>query len=215
YFAVKGGGFVALTGGSSRVFGPENSMIEDNNALGLALVMLLPLLNYLRITSRRRYVRLALIAVIGLTFIAVVGTYSRGALLALLAAFVVIALRSRSGIAILLGGGIVVAGLTQFMPAQWVERKSTILSYDPAESFEGRTAAWKTSVNIATERAFGGGFSAVDLEWVAQEFHSPCSLTHGRAAHSIYFEVLGDHGFVGLALYGLVLIAAGMNTVMV
>ena len=26
-------------------------------------------------------------------------------------------------------------------------------------------------------------------------------FTFGRAAHSIYFQVLGDHGFVGLALY--------------
>ena len=58
----------------------------------------------------------------------------------------------------------------------------------------------------------GGGFSAVNLDEVAQAFQSPGSLKAGKAAHSIYFEVLGDHGFVGLALYLLILAAAWFNT---
>src|SRR5579872_4773910 len=52
YFGVKGGGFVLLTGGRNHVFGPDNSMIADNNALGLALVMILPFMNYLRVTTQ-------------------------------------------------------------------------------------------------------------------------------------------------------------------
>ena len=48
YYAVKGGGFTLLTAGQNRVFGPPDSQINDNNTLGLALLMVLPLVNYLR-----------------------------------------------------------------------------------------------------------------------------------------------------------------------
>src|SRR6185312_6914827 len=80
YIGVKGGGFVILTGGRHHVYGPENSMIADNNDLGLALVMILPFMNYLRVTTQARWIRLCLAGAMGLTIIAVIGTYSRGAL---------------------------------------------------------------------------------------------------------------------------------------
>src|SRR5262249_33109099 len=47
YYGVKGGGFSLLTAGAYRVVGPPDTFIEDNNALALALVMVLPLMLYL------------------------------------------------------------------------------------------------------------------------------------------------------------------------
>ena len=212
YFGVKGGGFVLLTGGRHHVFGPENTMIEDNNNLGLALVMILPFMNYLRITSRAAWVRFGLVAAMGLSIVAVIGTYSRGALLALGVSGLAYALKSRSSIIPLVLGGLVIAALPSLVPSGWFDRMSTINSYNADSSFEGRIEAWKTSFNIAKARPTGGGFSSVNLEWVAQAFHSPGSLTVGRAAHSIYFEVLGDHGFIGLLLFLLLLAAGWYNT---
>jgi O-antigen ligase len=55
----------------------------------------------------------------------------------------------------------------------------------------------------------------VDLDTVAQAFRSEGSLQKGRAAHSIYFEVLGDTGFAGLALYVAMLACAWLNTALV
>ena len=51
----------------------------------------------------------------------------------------------------------------------------------------------------------------MNVDWVARKF-SHGDLKIGKAAHSIYFEVLGDHGFVGLALYLAILAAAWLNT---
>lgn len=212
YFGVKGGGFVLLTGGAHRVYGPPNSMIEDNNALGLALVMILPFMNYLRVTSRATWVRMALLGAIVLTIMAVIGTYSRGALFALAVTGVAFAVKSRSGFIPLILGGLVMISLPSLVPASWFNRMSTIQSYDQDSSFEGRVAAWKTSVNIAKARPTGGGFSSVNLDWVAQAYHTPGSLERSRAAHSIYFEVLGDHGFLGLALFLILIAAAWYNT---
>ena len=213
YYAVKGGGFVLLTGGRNHVFGPANTMIEDNNALGLALVMLIPLLNHLRVTSRSRLTSFGLMAMMGLTLVAIVGTYSRGALLALAASGVAYALKSRSGLVPLLLGGILAISLPSLVPSSWFDRMSTIQTYNQDTSFEGRVAAWRTSMEIVRQRPLtGGGFSSTDLDWVTLSYHTPGSLDAGKAAHSIYFEVLGDHGFVGILLYLLLLAAAWRNT---
>lgn len=211
YFGIKGGGFTLLTGGRHHVFGPENTMIEDNNNLGLALVMILPLINYLRETSAKRWIRIALVATMGLTIVAVMGTYSRGALAALAVMGVFYAIKSRAGLIPLVMGGLVVAALPVLVPASWFDRMSTINSYGEDSSFEGRVQAWRTSFNIAEHRITGGGFSSVNLNDVAVAFQSPGSSPAGRAAHSIYFEVLGDHGFLGLLLFLMLIAAAWYN----
>jgi putative inorganic carbon (HCO3(-)) transporter len=216
YYAVKGGGFVLLTSGRDHVFGPENSMIEDNNALGLALIMLLPLLNYLRLTSAHALARWGLLAVIGLALIAIMGTYSRGALIALAAAGATYSVRSRKGLAVLLAVAVAAVVLPSILPPSWFARMSSIQAYDHDNSFQDRVAAWRTSLNIASAHPlFGGGFVAVEQDWVTQAYSSPGSLPHGRAAHSVYFEVLGETGFVGLAIYFSAVAAAILNTFLV
>jgi len=213
YYAVKGGGFTLLGGGHSHVFGPENTMIEDNNALGLALIVLLPLLNYLRLTSARALTRAGLLAAIGLTVVAILGTYSRGALVALGAAGLIYSLRSRQGPLILVAAVLAALVLPSVMPENWLERMSSIQAVGDDDSFQGRLAAWRTSFNIAAARPLlGGGFVAVEQTRVVQLFSSPGSLTRGRAAHSVYFQVLGETGFAGLLIYLSMVGAAVVNT---
>lgn len=212
YYALKGGGFVLMTGGHSRVYGPPDSMIADNNQLGLALILLLPLLAYLHATSRVALTRLATLATMGAALVAILGTYSRGALVALAACGAAYAMRSRSGVLALIAAVLLAGLVPSFLPSSWTQRMSTLQSADHDESFEGRVSAWRTSTNIALARPLGGGFAAVEHTDVVQQYESPGSLRAGKAAHSIYFEVLGDHGFVGLALYVFVLAAAWVNT---
>ena len=47
YFGIKGGIFTILTGGNYKVWGPPQSNLEDNNALALAILMVIPLMIYL------------------------------------------------------------------------------------------------------------------------------------------------------------------------
>ena len=83
FFGVKGGIFGILTGGQYRVWGPMGSFIEDNNSLGLAMIMTLPLLKFLSTIVEQRYLRWALYAAMGLTAVATLCTQSRGAFLGL------------------------------------------------------------------------------------------------------------------------------------
>lgn len=216
FYAIKGAAFVAFTGGQHKVLGPADSMIADNNNLGLVFVVLLPLLGYLRAVSRHALARMGALATIALAIVAALGTYSRGALVALIAMASFHALRSRTGMVLLAVGAVLAASLPALAPASWRERMSTISSYNEDASFQGRVSAWRTSVNIAIARPLvGAGFAAVERDEIVKLFKSPGSLDYGKAAHSIYFEVLGDAGFVGLALYLAALGSAALNTVVV
>ena len=65
---VKGGVFSVLTGGGNLVWGPPGSFIEGNNALGLAMVMVLPLMYYLWSHATDRYIRMGLVGSMALSF---------------------------------------------------------------------------------------------------------------------------------------------------
>jgi putative inorganic carbon (hco3(-)) transporter len=214
YFGVTGGGFFILTAGRYRVQGPDNSMIADNNHLGLALVMLLPLINYLRVSSADRRVRLGCLLAMGLTLVAILGTYSRGALVALAAAGAYYAFRSRAGIVALAIAVIMVVSLPSVMPKEWLSRMASIGSAEQDASFQGRLQTWRKSWNIAVARPLtGGGFSSVENEQVSKTFDpywTPDSKA--LASHSIYFQVMSDHGFLGLAIYLVLIGSAWLST---
>ena len=71
--------------------------------------------------------------------------------------------------------------------------------------------AWKISAAIALQNPiFGGGMRAQQTGWIFEVFKFAPSLfdlkselvvNYAVAAHSIYFEVLGEQGFLGLALF--------------
>ena len=213
YFSTKGVMDTLSSGGKNVLTGPPGTMIADNNHLALSLVILLPILNYLRATSVNKLVRLALVAVLAFTVIAIITSYSRGALVALPIAALAF-LRSFKGRVLLL---ILLASISLFvinvMPEKWHGRVTTLESVETIQedrSFSGRMDAWTVSLKLAMSRPLtGGGFSAVQHAATFMRFLP--DATRGRAAHSIYFQVLGDHGFVGLALYLMIFISVWLH----
>ena len=185
FYGVKGGYFTIVHGGVHRVYGPSGSFIEGNNEMGLALAMTIPLMYYLYRESKRKYVRWGLMAAMMLTALAAFGTHSRGALLGMAAMGVMLWWKSRQKFFMAF---VVLAGASMiflFMPQEWFDRMVTIKSYEQDGSAVGRLHAWAYGLSMAQSRFFGGGF---------ESFTS-------TDAHSIYFEVLGEHGFVGLGLF--------------
>lgn len=221
YFAAKGGGGILFSGFGSRIYGPDGTAIADNNELAVAICMTLPILYYLRSTTANPLVKAACIAVGVLSVIAVIGTFSRSGFVALVAVAIAFVLLDRPRLATVLVPGAVVLGIWTYAPAEWFQRIETIETYKTDESASQRLAAWQTSWRIAVDRPMlGGGFSAVESEkafryvyvdWRASE--EVQSKSRNRAAHSIYFQVMSDHGFLGLGLW-LMIIAFGMINLM-
>lgn len=208
YFGVKGGIFTLVTGGGFIVLGPPNSMISDRNHLATGLLVSLPLMNYLRLQSRHLAVRHGLVFAMATTLFAVVGSQSRGALVALVATGAVLWTRSRGKV--LSGGVIALAGAAAilFMPDTWVERMETIRAYEQDGSAMGRLTIWEASVRIALMRPLvGGGFRAMYEQSIV---NMVMPQVGARAAHSIWFETLGEHGFVVFGIWLGLLVAGGI-----
>ncbi|MFC0406732.1 putative O-glycosylation ligase, exosortase A system-associated [Roseomonas elaeocarpi] len=207
YYGVRGGIFAIVNGGNYRVWGPAQTMITDNNHLAAAMLVTLPLMNWLRMHSAHRLVRNGLAVAMALTLLATVASYSRGALLGLLAAAFVMWLRTSSKIisgAVLAG---CLAGAITFMPAAWTDRMNTISTYQEDESASERLVLWNISFHLALSRPLvGAGFTG-PYNRAAVDTVAPGGPA--RAVHSIWFELLGEHGFptfflwVGLTVSGL------------
>ena len=198
FYGVKGGIFTIMSGGVYHVWGPVGSFIEGNNEMALALVMTVPLLRYLQLTAKRAWLRHAFTLAIILTALAIVGSQSRGAFLGVIAMGAFFWLKSgNKGFTGALAAVAVVLVLT-IMPQQWFDRMQSIENYQEDSSALGRLNAWKMATNLALHRPLGGGFETFQAGMFAAYSPEPDRV---HDAHSIYFEVLGEHGFVGLALF--------------
>lgn len=201
FYGFKGGIFTVASGGASTVWGPPGGFIEGNNEIALALVVIIPLMNYLRIVATRRLIRLGLLALMVFSAVAAIGTQSRGAFLAMLAMGFVLWVRSNRKLATGITLAIVMVTIIAFMPSSWEQRMSSIQTYEQDSSAMGRINAWGMAFNLANSRFSGGGFESYTPEIFARYAPNPIDL---HVAHSIYFSVLGEHGYVGLVLFLLV-----------
>ena len=198
---VKDVTWLVLTGGQFQVYGPGRSMIGDNNDFALAVNICLPMIYYLAQTETSRPIRWALWASLPFAAVAVVLTYSRGGLLGLAAAMLAIALQSKRkirGLSLILG-----LALLAFLvePGKWIERMETLRTAAQTDSSaKSRFFAWKFSTLLALDHpVLGGGFETFTPEMYDRYGMGGQEIVHGP--HSIYFQMLAEHGFPGLMIF--------------
>lgn len=209
FFSIKGGIFTVLTGGKYTVWGPVHSGWGANNSFAVAVLMVAPLMHYLAVTAQNKWVKYGMYASFGLSLVAVVGTYSRGALVALLAMLITYWWKSRRKFAV--ASLLIIATIFAFplMPDKWFDRMETIETYEKDASAMGRLAIWGFSLELAAKKPImGGGFKVFEGR---KAYDMLNSSIRKRNVHSIYFEALGEHGVVGLILF-LLLGITGLRT---
>lgn len=200
YYGVKGGVFTIIHGGQFRVQGPTGTFIGGNNEMALALVMSIPLIRYLHLQETRKWVKLGLAGAMVLTGVAAIGSQSRGALLAMLVMGLFLWLKSRNKFITGVYMAMAMAIIAAVMPQEWYDRMNTIETYQTDDSALGRINAWHTAINVAKDRITGGGFEMFQPPTFSQ--YAPESW-RVHDVHSIYFEIMGEHGFIGFALFML------------
>jgi probable O-glycosylation ligase (exosortase A-associated) len=85
------------------------------------------------------------------------------------------------------------------MPETWWAKMHTTIEYQQDSSALGRINAWHFAWNLAMARpVIGGGFETFTPQLFQIYAPEPYRF---HDVHSIYFEALGEHGFVGLALF--------------
>ncbi len=211
---------VINSGGSHIIYGIPRSTLSDNNLYALGMVMLLPLALYMAKYSVQQWVRWGFLGVFGLCVMTVLGSNSRGGFLALAILGIWYWVTSPRKLLSTLFVAIVAVGVVQFAPDRWFDRIETIQEADQDSSFLGRVAAWKVSVNIANDNPFfGAGFDATQVSHIWEQYKYernfididiPKDMSF-KAAHSNYFQVMGDLGYVGLIIFLAMLASAFMT----
>ena len=200
FYGIKGGIFTISKGGVHRVQGPDGTFFGGNNEMALVLAMIIPLLAYLRLQEKRHWLRLGLAGAMMLSAIAAIGSQSRGGLLGLASMGVFLWLKSRNKLmtGLMIVSSILIIG--SIMPQAWYDRMNTINTYEQDQSSMGRINAWWTAYNVAKVRITGGGMEMFRPATFAQYAPDPDNV---HDVHSIYFEQIGEQGFIGFAIFVL------------
>lgn len=189
------------------VIGPPGSFIEGTNHIALAMMMIVPLMYYLTTTTTNKWIQRGLYVSMALTSLSVLGTTSRGALLAIAAMSMLLALKSKRKILTGVMVGVVGAGLLAAMSDQWSDKMGSIATHED-QSAQSRLYTWKMIWNMAQHHPItGGGYNVTEnpLTW---QLYAVTEYAKAYSPHSIYFQALAEHGFVGLFIY----LALGITT---
>lgn len=208
YFGIKGGLFTVLHGGEFKVWGPPDSIITDNNHLAVGLAMIIPLVYWSFWRTDRIWMKLALVGAMMLIGVSILGSYSRSAFLALAAMSLFLVLKSEHKLMIIplvALGTLVALGV---MPEKYWDRIMSIGTYEQDQSAMGRINVWWTAFNIANDRITGAGYEYYSRAVFAIYAPDPLDV---HSSHSIYFQSLGEHGWIGLSLFLLIWAVTWLN----
>jgi putative inorganic carbon (HCO3(-)) transporter len=209
-----------VSGAHHHVLG--SASLGDNNEVALLISMIIPLAYYVFTVSVQPLVRFASMGACILFVACVLATQSRGGFIALLTIAIAAAAFSKRKVTVVAMMAVMAIGFALVVPQSWTQRMDTIQTADQDNSFMGRVVAWKMSTLIALDHPFfGGGFHAVQHQDVWDHYKPSFDKLsfiptdepseHPHAAHSLYFETLGDTGFMGLGVVLLILATAFGN----
>ncbi len=207
YTGVKGGIFTIISGGGARIWGAPNTAWGDNNGVSLAMLMVIPLMFAMKGLLDKKILRFGIYGSSFLSFICILGTQSRGGLVGIMGSGLVYFARTKHKIII---GSLILVGaisVLAFMPTSWKDRMQTIQTYEQDHSASTRILQWKYAIQLASESPIlGNGFHARYYQPYYQKYMAGIDVN--RSAHSIYFQVLEEHGYVGIFMYLLLMITA-------
>lgn len=177
-----------ITNPESRTYLDNATFLGDGNDFALSLCVVTPLLFYLVLDAKSKMFRIFLIVLAMVCVLAIIGTQSRGASLALAGILIYLWNKSRKKILGLFALSVLVVAALLFASPQYFLRMGSISSYQTEGSAQARINAWKRSIFLGGVQnpVFGVGVGNFPLH------------NHGQTAHSIYFLALGDLGLPGI-----------------
>ena len=160
--------------------------------MAIALATSLPLFLYLAGQCQNKYMKTALHTVFALTIIAILGTHSRGGLVALVVCGFGLMLYSRQKVILTVVLFFLALPGLAFMPSEWFQRMSTISSATEDASFMGRVDAWVINYKLAKKHPLTGE----DVPWSMIRPGHHCGMLTG-ASNLLMFRS-GYTGFFNL-----------------
>lgn len=212
---LGGGGYGVLA-----IMGSGNTGLAESSTLALVCVMLIPLIVFLMrhtlLLPKNLLTYGLFVGIIVTALAAVVGTTARTGVIAVITLCVLSMIKSKKKLWWVAGAAIaaIIVMNLDLSSTRWGARMSTIETYNADSSALGRLKVWQWTLNFVGSHPLGGGFdaymynriAAVSSDGVIQ--YLPDGQMGGKAFHSIYFEVLGEQGIIGFAIYFSIILLA-------
>jgi putative inorganic carbon (hco3(-)) transporter len=201
---------IATGGGGGLIIIGIGGFLTDRNALALSLAMAFPLMlclgKFSNVFPRNRLFSVTVYSGAVACVIGILGTQSRGGVLSLLAVIgVMVVFTKRKFLAAAVASLLVPIGFL-LAPQQTIDRLATIKEYDQESSAAGRVNAWNWAWEYFKDNPLGGGFGVFRL--------NTSGVVGGELgyleAHSTFFEILAENGFIGTALFLFLMILSAL-----
>jgi putative inorganic carbon (HCO3(-)) transporter len=202
---ISGGGY-----GTNLGLAQGNSGLAEGGLLSTVCLMAVPLAIHLaqhnQLMPRLKLVPLGYWFIAGLAVVTAIGTYERSALIGIIVLGIFMWVRSRHKVGYGVVALIVASLLIYTTSSAWNARVSTIGNFAQENSAYTRVLVWRWTLQFTAMHPFGGGFqtSLINHIELPANGDQPATVEYGRAFHSIYFEMLGEQGYPGLALFLLI-----------
>lgn len=218
---IISGGLKTIGGGGGydtlRLLVQENAGIYEGSIISTAAIAIIPIIIWLAregtIFKPGWLVWSFAGALIFACLLIPVGTSARTGLVCIvvLGAVMMRTVRYRFLMAGAVGAALLVA--IPFLPQSFVERMSTITGFSEDQSASTRIVVWKWTLEYVGEHPLGGGFDAYRANSFTYQMPQVSGTESNRtidyievtdkerAYHSSYFEMLGEHGWPGLAMF--------------
>lgn len=219
---VIGGGIKTLAGGGGygelRLLVNNNTGLYESSIISAVAIAVIPLALWLSrfgtVFPPEWRVKAFAWALCFSCALMPIGTGARTGLVCVvvLAAMILRTAKRRLLIVSLMAAGAIVS--IPMLPADFVARMSTIRNHQSDESASTRVAVWQWTIEFVQNRPFGGGFDAYrqnrlqyDTVEASYAGDNNAALEYkpvvdkARAYHSSYFEMLGEQGYPGLAMW--------------
>jgi putative inorganic carbon (hco3(-)) transporter len=186
-----------------EIMGP-GGMLVDRNDFALGLNMVIPILFYLALSSKRLWVKIFGVISMGPATIIVLESGSRGGFLGLagVGCYILYKMHHKRWV---LGLAVVAAiGGLMVLPPEYIDRLLGITSAAAEDSSaQGRLISWNAAIEMARQHPFTGvGLGCFTVDYFR---YSP-DASEAFVAHSSFFQILGTAGVTGAFLWVAIVI---------
>lgn len=205
---ISGGGY-----GQNLGLLQGNSGLAEGSTLSAVSIAMIPLtlfvMRHSLILPQARLAKLGLWGFLVLAVVAPIGTVARTALFGYGVVAIAIWLKSQRKFVTTLAMAAVVAIGFAATSDSWTKRIDTVATYNADTSAMTRLLVWKWTLDYVASNPLGGSFDVYRINYI---YHPPADVTeegfveHGRAFHSLYFEILGELGIPGAMLFGTIVL---------
>ena len=182
------------------------TFLGDGNDYALSVDIAIPFCLFLLLDARRVISKMLFAGILAILLFCVVASQSRGGTMALVAMGVYYWLKSDKKVVTGAMAAVAMVGVLALAPSNYFERMHKIQDYETDGSAQGRLHAWGAGTRMALYNPLGVGAGNFPNNYI--KYTAYADETRWKTAHSIYFLILGELGFLGL---GTLLFFIGYN----